>query len=92
MGMVEAAGLGWQARWEQAQLVALYLAAKARAPQILGPIQDCIRRNSTMTGGMDYLKVDRMAYYVHKETYRRQLLKHINQLHSELHAATGNVV
>jgi len=89
MGMVEAAGLGWQARWEQAELVALYLAAKARAPQILGPLQKCIRKNAAMTGGMDYLKVDRMAYYVHKETYRRQMLKHINQLRSELQNATG---
>lgn len=92
MGMVEAAGLGWQARWEQAELVALYLAAKLRAPQIIRPIQECIRRNTAMTGGMNYLKVDRMAYYVHKETYRSQLLKHIKQLRKALQKATGDVV
>ena len=74
LGMVEAAGLGWQARSEQAELVALYLAAKHKSRQVAEPLQQCIRQNSKMTGGMEYLKVDRMAYYVHKETYRRQLL------------------
>jgi cation diffusion facilitator CzcD-associated flavoprotein CzcO len=91
LGMVEAAGLGWQARSEQAELVALYLAAKQKSRQVAEPLQQCIRQNSKMTGGMEYLKVDRMAYYVHKETYSRQLLQHIKQLKRDLAKATGDV-
>jgi len=91
MGMIEAAGLGWQARWEQAELVALFLAAKLKSPQSLKHLQSCIRSNAEMTGGMDYLKVDRMAYYVHKDTYRRQLLRHIHQLKRDLQSVVGDI-
>jgi len=71
MGMVEASGIGWQGRYEQAELVARFFRASAegrpaaaalsRAKQ--GPAPD-------MSGGYNYLKVERMAYYVHKDTYR----------------------
>src|SRR5690606_4383524 len=33
VGMVEASGIGWQGRWEQAELVAAYLAARERDPE-----------------------------------------------------------
>lgn len=72
LGMVEAAGLGWQGRYEQAELVARYFKAldsaqdqaKAFETRIRGPLPD-------LSGGYRYLKLDRMAYYVHRETYRR---------------------
>ena len=87
MGMIEAAGLGWQARMEQAEMVALYLLGKEKNPQAIEPIKQASRRNDTMTGGMNYLKVDRMAYYVHKETYRKQMAKHLQQLKRDLKIA-----
>ena len=33
-----------------------------------------------MRGGWKYLKLDRMAYYVHKDTYRKALHRHIREL------------
>ncbi len=84
LGMIEAAGLGWQARSDQAEMVALYLLAKQKAPDALGPINECIRKNHGMTGGMNYLKVDRMAYYVHKETYWKELKRHVKQLQRDI--------
>lgn len=84
LGMIEAAGLGWQARWEQAELAALFLLARQQNPQALRPLQKCIAENQAMTGGMQYLPLDRMAYYVHKETYRRQLARHLKQLKRDL--------
>lgn len=72
LGMVEASGLGWQGRYEQAELVARYFKAlDAGTPQAAalkaakaGPPPD-------LSGGYKYLKLERMAYYVHKDTYRK---------------------
>lgn len=72
VGMVEASGLGWQGRYEQAELVARFLkaqrddpAAAARfAARLAGPAPD-------MSGGFKYLQLERMAYYVNKDVYRR---------------------
>lgn len=69
MGMVEASGLGWQGRYEQARMLAAYLAADARAAaafraRVTGqPWPDT-------TGGYRYLGLDRMSYYVNKDAYR----------------------
>ena len=71
MGMIEASGIGWQGRYEQAQLVARFFKAQAQdSPKAAalrkakaGPALD-------LSGGFKYLKVERMAYYVHKDTYR----------------------
>lgn len=71
LGMIEASGIGWQGRYEQAELVARYFKAldqhkpQARALQaaMAGPAPD-------LSGGYKYLKLERMAYYVHKDTYR----------------------
>lgn len=78
LGMVEAAGLGWQARNLQGELVARFLkaceeggagAGKLRALKSAPP--------RVLDGGFRYLKLDRMAYYVHKETYFRELNRHL---------------
>ena len=69
MGMVEASGLGWQGRYEQAELAAAYLTA---APET----QAAFRRRIAdepwpdLTGGYRYLGLDRMSYYVNKDAYR----------------------
>ena len=71
LGMVEASGLGWQGRYEQAELVARYFKAldegSAAGRQLTqakaGPPPD-------LSGGYRYLKLERMAYYVNKDVYR----------------------
>jgi cation diffusion facilitator CzcD-associated flavoprotein CzcO len=71
MGMVEASGLGWQGRHEQAEMVARYLrglqngtaAAKALKAEKAAGFE-------RMTGGMTYIDLPRMAYYVEKHAYR----------------------
>ena len=78
MGMIEATGLGWQGRFEQAELVARFL----KAVESGDPAAERFRQRKRqglpdLRGGYDYLKLDRMAYYVHKETYRKLLLKHL---------------
>ena len=71
LGMIEASGIGWQGRYEQAELVARYFqaldghkpAAQRLQQAIAGPAPD-------LSGGYAYLKLERMAFYVHKDTYR----------------------
>jgi len=72
MGMIEASGIGWQGRYEQAELLAAYLDAAENAPARA----ERFRRRVTgtpwpdVTGGYHYLGLDRMAYYVNKDAYR----------------------
>jgi hypothetical protein len=71
MGMLEAAGLGWEGRNRQAELVALYirqLAAGAPSARAL-QARKCHVEAPAVRGGYRYLPLDRMSYYVHKESY-----------------------
>ena len=74
IGMVEASGIGWQGRYEQAELMARLFkqsgSAKAEAfnKAKAGPAPD-------LSGGYKYLKLERMSYYVHKDTYRNAVRK-----------------
>lgn len=82
MGMVEASGLGWQGRYEQAELVALYLKRlSARHPAALA-LQREKREwsGARVDGGYAYLKVDRMAYYVHKDSYLKAMRRHLRAM------------
>lgn len=81
MGMIEATGLGWQGRHEQAEMVARYIkglrtghpaAAAIRAEKAAG--------FARVTGGMDYVDLPRMAYYVEKTAYRREIAQRIKAL------------
>ncbi|MET0812421.1 MAG: NAD(P)/FAD-dependent oxidoreductase, partial [Microbacterium sp.] len=69
MGMIEASGIGWQGRYEQAELIAAYLSASPeqqaafRARVADEPWPD-------LTGGYHYLGLERMSYYVNKDAYR----------------------
>lgn len=79
MGMVEAAGLGWQGRHEQAEMVARYIKAQGT------PAGDALKAEKARgferaTGGMRYVDLPRMAYYVDKETYLRAVRRVIGQL------------
>ncbi|MBG23586.1 MAG: monooxygenase [Idiomarinaceae bacterium] len=82
MGMVEASGLGWQGRDEQAQLVAEVIRAQRDEPQRHGQFFAKVRAhaNERVDGGMNYLQVERMAYYVHKDTYLKALAAEMRQL------------
>ena len=81
MGMVEAAGLGWQGRYEQAELVARYLRGLVDGSKSALDFQRLKREPfPDMRGGWNYLELDRMAYYVHKDTYRGTVRRHIRQL------------
>lgn len=81
LGMIEASGIGWQGRYEQAELVAAYLAARTSAPaaardleaRIAGPRPD-------LSGGYRYLGLERMSYYVNKDAYRSAVRAEIERL------------
>jgi cation diffusion facilitator CzcD-associated flavoprotein CzcO len=81
LGMIEASGIGWQGRYEQAELVASYLKARTSAPdraaaferRVAGPRPD-------LSGGYHYLGLERMSYYVNKDAYRRAVRAEIEEL------------
>ncbi len=71
LGMVEASGLGWQGRHEQAEMVARYISGLRRGQNAARLLQaEKAGGFSRVTGGMTYLDLDRMAYYVDKASYR----------------------
>lgn len=82
MGMVEASGLGWQGRDEQAQLVAEAIRLQRDKPERYAQFVDKVRghANERVDGGMNYLQVERMAYYVHKDTYLKALSNELREL------------
>ena len=81
LGMVEASGLGWQGRHEQAEMVARYIkgleTGNAEAKALSDEKAAGFER---ATGGMAYLKLARMAYYVDKATYRKAVTAWIKRL------------
>lgn len=89
MGMVEASGLGWQGRYEQAELVALYLKRLAEGHPAAHALQreKRVRAGDRMNGGYAYLPLDRMAYYVHKDTYLREVRQRIRALGGPMRSA-----
>ncbi|WP_203580620.1 flavin-containing monooxygenase [Microbacterium hibisci] len=72
MGMIEASGIGWQGRYEQAELIAAYLAAVERHPERAAAFRRRVagERWPDLTGGYKYLGLERMSYYVNKDAYR----------------------
>ncbi len=69
LGMVEAIGLGWQGRYEQAELLARYLAADPATQLRFEEL--AAKRWPDLTGGYHYLGIERMSYYVNRDAYRR---------------------
>ena len=81
--MVEATGIGWQGRFEQAELVSQYIFNKDnnRDDTNFKKFEKERRQNRTdLRNGMKYIKLDRMAYYVHKETYMQKVSERIREL------------
>lgn len=81
LGMVEATGLGWQGRYEQAQLVAAYIRAKTQYPDRAQRFDHAISHDQPkLNGGYQYMSLDRMAFYVHKDTYRQTIKAYLDKL------------
>lgn len=94
MGMIEATGLGWEGRNQQARLVALYLHHRQAGSQAVAAL-DQARQNRAgerLDGGYRYIKLARMAYYVNKEVYLAALYRHIAELEQALPAAPADLV
>lgn len=70
MGMIEASGIGWQGRYEQAELIAAYLSATSAARAAFR-LRVAREPWPDLTGGYRYLGLERMSYYVNKDAYRR---------------------
>jgi cation diffusion facilitator CzcD-associated flavoprotein CzcO len=86
MGMIEATGLGWEGRSEQAEMVALYIRQQLAGGKAAQQLERDIKRHcgQRLDGGYRYLQLERMAYYVHKDSYRRSINRHIQQLQRDL--------
>lgn len=81
LGMVEAAGLGWQGRHEQAEMVVRYIEGlRAATPEALELQKTKAQGFERATGGMNYIDLPRMAYYVDKATYRKAVNRWIVRL------------
>lgn len=82
MGMLEASGIGWEGRAEQARLVANFVKGlEQKTTQALHFQQLKKGKSPDMSGGFNYnRKLLRMSYYVHRETYRKLLRKYAQQL------------
>ena len=81
LGMVEGAGLGWQGRFEQAELVARFIRARDDDPAAAERFRQTKSEPfASMDGGFGYLPLERMAFYVHKETYRSTVRRHIAEM------------
>ena len=81
LGMVEASGLGWQGRHEQAEMVVRYVQSLRKGSMAARALQSEKAGGFVRaTGGMKYLKLARMAYYVDKATYRGAVTNWIDAL------------
>lgn len=82
MGMIEASGIGWQGRYEQAELIAAYLGA---SPERKEQFRAAVRTEPwpDLTGGYRYLGLARMSYYVNKDAYRRAVRTAISALRAD---------
>jgi thioredoxin reductase len=77
VGLVEAAGIGWQGRYNQAELVSLAIDSKINRPKSFQSFKKRRKKNNEdLRGGMEYMKLARMSYYVHKDTYLKKMKKY----------------
>lgn len=81
LGMVEASGLGWQGRHEQAEMVVRYIKSLRSGAQNARELQRTKSQGfERATGRMNYINLPRMAYYVDKATYRKAVTRWIAKL------------
>ena len=76
LGMVEATGLGWQGRYEQALLIASYIDARIKGKKSAIEFEQKLKGKFPDTSaGYGYLDTPGMAYYVNKSKYKTLLKK-----------------
>ncbi|KPB02314.1 flavin-containing monooxygenase [Ahrensia marina] len=81
LGMVEASGLGWQGRHEQAEMVVRYIKGLRSQNNAAHELKKTKAKGfDRATGGMNYIDLPRMAYYVDKATYRKAVTGWIRKL------------
>ena len=82
VGMVEAAGLGWQPRDDQARIIARFIKGRAQNETGANKLWDKIRSRvyEPLNAGFNYLKLERMSFYVNKQAYLDALKKTAKQL------------
>lgn len=81
MGMIEATGLGWQGRHEQAELVARYIKGLRTGSAAAAAIRkEKAEGFARITGGLHYIDLPRMAYYVERASYRKAVTRRIAAL------------
>lgn len=82
MGMIEASGIGWQGRYEQAEVLAAYLAAESHEPARAARFRARVTGEPwpDVTGGYRYLGLDRMSYYVNKDAYRAAMRRELTAI------------
>ena len=81
LGMIDGPGLGWQDRMEQAELVARYLWTLDQRPERAAAFEARIRGpRPDLSGGLRFLKLDRLAHHVHGPTWRRTVRQAIKTL------------
>jgi hypothetical protein len=78
LGMIEATGIGWQGRYEQAELVAAYIQTQQQAPDRARAFEQAMQNDHPdLSGGYNYKPLMRMSFYVHKDTYRKTMKKYL---------------
>ncbi|GAA1984578.1 NAD(P)/FAD-dependent oxidoreductase [Microbacterium pumilum] len=89
MGMIEASGIGWQGRYEQAELIAQYLSALTDRPDAAADFRRRVADEPwpDLTGGYHYLALERMSYYVNKDAYRHAVREAAGSLREDPDAA-----
>lgn len=94
MGMIEASGIGWQGRYEQAELIATYLDALEHHPERAAAFRRRVRSEPwpDLSGGYRYLALERMSYYVNKDAYRRAVRHATDALRKSDDADDGGAV
>jgi cation diffusion facilitator CzcD-associated flavoprotein CzcO len=71
LGMIKATGFGWEGRYEQARLMTNYIKGiNAGNPKALAFKKKKTGKQPDLTGGYNYMKLERMSFYVHRDTYR----------------------
>lgn len=85
MGMIEATGLGWEGRNQQARLASLFIREQQRGSTAAADLcqKKKTRAGERLDGGYNYIKLARMAYYVNKDAYLDSLARHIADLESD---------
>ncbi len=73
IGLLEALGIGWQGRYEQGALIAKTINAKNKNVGVYKDFLETQKSDLDLSGGINYLKLDRMAYYVNKDVYLKKL-------------------